>query len=309
MFYYEGQSCPTCGRAFTPQDDVVSCPVCGLPHHRACWNEEGHCHLEHLHGTSEQWTRQKTEEPVSTTTSPKNICAQCGTANPEYAEYCQHCGTPLNSTDWSSAGNGSFNEYTPFTHTSHPSDEPVELIDGVRSDELMAMTGATKADYYLTRFKRIADGGAGGWNWAAFILAPYWLLYRKMYKYGILLLLYQTFENLVSLFVLGQLGFQEFSADEINQIAANMMQDRSTMLYFAAVYLIGGIFLILRILLVVFGNKLYFHHCKAKIEKVKTDAPDLSAGEMMSLGGVSYGIPIIAYFVCDFILKIIQLFL
>ena len=31
MFFYEGQSCPVCGKAFAEKDDIVSCPECGAP--------------------------------------------------------------------------------------------------------------------------------------------------------------------------------------------------------------------------------------------------------------------------------------
>ena len=77
MFYYEGQACPVCGKAFEETDDIVSCPECGAPHHRACWLAAGHCHFADRHGTPEQWTRPEadtaTEEPPVTepeTTEP-----------------------------------------------------------------------------------------------------------------------------------------------------------------------------------------------------------------------------------------------
>ncbi|MBS0262304.1 MAG: DUF2628 domain-containing protein, partial [Planctomycetes bacterium] len=50
-----------------------------------------------------------------------------------------------------------------------------------------------RADYYLGRWARILKGtGTGGFNWAAFFLAGFWLPYRKMYRntaifYGLVL--------------------------------------------------------------------------------------------------------------------------
>ena len=38
-----GQKCPACGRNFDHDDDIVVCPVCGTPQHRACWDERGEC--------------------------------------------------------------------------------------------------------------------------------------------------------------------------------------------------------------------------------------------------------------------------
>ena len=42
--YYEGLSCPVCAKAFTADEDIVVCPQCGLPHHRACWKSVGQCY-------------------------------------------------------------------------------------------------------------------------------------------------------------------------------------------------------------------------------------------------------------------------
>ena len=66
MFFYDRLSCPVCKKPFTEGDDVVACPQCGLPHHRACWASEGKCHEFDKHGTPEQWSREKaqTEDTV-----------------------------------------------------------------------------------------------------------------------------------------------------------------------------------------------------------------------------------------------------
>ena len=36
MIDYTGLECPICGEKFTAQDDIVVCPECGAPYHRAC---------------------------------------------------------------------------------------------------------------------------------------------------------------------------------------------------------------------------------------------------------------------------------
>ena len=38
-----GIPCVACGKKFTPEDDIVVCPECGAPYHRACYKELGHC--------------------------------------------------------------------------------------------------------------------------------------------------------------------------------------------------------------------------------------------------------------------------
>ena len=60
-FSVEGQSCPVCHAYLFDEDDVVICPVCGAPHHRDCYAHVGHCALEHLHGTDEQYSPPEKE--------------------------------------------------------------------------------------------------------------------------------------------------------------------------------------------------------------------------------------------------------
>ena len=46
---YTGIPCAACGKKFTAEDDVVVCPECGTPYHRACYKELGHCVNEARH--------------------------------------------------------------------------------------------------------------------------------------------------------------------------------------------------------------------------------------------------------------------
>lgn len=50
---YSDYYCPFCGEVFEEESDVVVCPDCGTPHHRACWKEIGKCFNSDKHGTDE----------------------------------------------------------------------------------------------------------------------------------------------------------------------------------------------------------------------------------------------------------------
>ena len=52
----EDKQCQLCNAYLFEDDDVVFCPECGAPHHRECYNSLGHCALEHLHGTDQQYS-------------------------------------------------------------------------------------------------------------------------------------------------------------------------------------------------------------------------------------------------------------
>ncbi len=43
----------------------------------------------------------------------------------------------------------------------------------------------TEPEYYISNFYKMkAQNKKASWNWCAFLVAPYWFIYRKMYGYG-----------------------------------------------------------------------------------------------------------------------------
>lgn len=75
MTKYVGLKCPVCGKKFTADDDIVVCPVCGAPYHRACYQKVGACIFQDKHGTSEAWsppkrTPRKTRVPGKRSAAP-----------------------------------------------------------------------------------------------------------------------------------------------------------------------------------------------------------------------------------------------
>ena len=57
MIDYTGMPCPVCGKRFVKGDDIVVCPRCGAPYHRACFEEKGDCIFQDLHSAGETWQR------------------------------------------------------------------------------------------------------------------------------------------------------------------------------------------------------------------------------------------------------------
>ncbi len=303
MFFYEGYRCPVCNHLFTPNDDIVTCPDCGLPHHRACWVQEGHCHLSHLHGTSEQWKRDNLQNDPADgekrSSSNAKICPQCGTKNPEYSEYCRHCGKALSSTDWSSTSAGKvYSEYQPFRSDYNSSSRySTEKIDGVAVSELSSVVGNRAEQYYLPRFKRISQGHGGGFNWMALLFSPYWMLYRKMYFGGTLLLLLQGFQTILTTIVANHLGLETY--EQFFEIE-KMLSDRSNLFFFLSFYIFSVIMLMIRLIVGFFGNRIYKQHCVNIISRAKETTPDISASELSAFGGTSFGVTVIggiAYYV------------
>ena len=320
MFFYNGYSCPTCQKPFTETDDIVVCPHCGLPHHRDCWAKEGHCHLEHLHNTPEQWSRTNTKaDSCSDDVSPENsaphgqICPRCHTQNPEFAEICTHCGMELLTDAWRNGAQPqhTYSEYQPYHYAPFTTSNvnPGEEIDGVKAEHLAA-TVNSKADYYLPRFRRMfRTGNNTSWNWAAFLLGPFWLMYRKMYGLGALVIFVQLLQSAMTLFVATATGIYNVTTyEEMYRLIEEAMFSPSYMYYFIAIWLSSILMLVIRFALAAFGNRLYLQHCTKKIKRALSKTHDLTAGELSSLGGTSVAMAIIGYIAQYFITEIIAFF-
>ena len=310
MFYYEDLSCPVCRQPFTAEDDVVVCPKCGLPHHRACWKSIGKCHEENNHDTPNQWSRDRdtTIPPAEEKDyAPKRSkpCVHCGAMNIEYAEFCDTCGRPLGDTDWHSGPaqqqQPPVREYSPFHWQGNPYPDYPENIQGIATNELAAVVG-NNAQYYIPRFTQMERDASGGWNWAAFLLGPFWLFYRKQFGLGWLYFAVMMLSNISFAVLYTPVRFAETEAAAEAAMAAMM---NSPLFY--PVLLMSLVFLALKIILGVKANEFYFNFCAQKITNAKEKTPDLSAAEMTSLGGVSVGLAMLIYVISTIIVNIVTI--
>lgn len=313
MFYYDGLTCPVCHKAFSSEDDVVACPHCGLPHHRACWNSIGHCFEADNHGTTQQWTRDKStqssppnEAPSVDANASHNVCPQCQMNNTEYAEFCSRCGHPLHATDWHSAGApvpppvGEYTHYnTPFGSAEVYSSS--ERIGSASASELAAVVG-NNTQYYIQRFRRIESGGGGGWNWPAFLLGPFWLFYRKQYALGALYFAVLMISNISFAILYAPVQFAQSEA-----AMESAMEKVMSAPMFVPILILSLLFFALKVLLGIRGNLFYMRHCEKKISTAKEKIPDVSTGELASAGGVSVGMGVLSYVVSSLIIEIVTI--
>jgi len=314
MYFYEGMTCPVCQLPFHEDEDVVSCPQCGLPHHRVCWNKEGRCHLEHLHGTDQQWSRTQSQEAAPQTAPDTDqrssgTCERCGANNPEFAEFCKRCGHQLRQDEWQSTGTG---EYTPFTSFSNPysSYSDSDKIGDVSAADYAAIVGQ-RPDYYIPRFRRIAAGNdSGGWNWSAFILTPYWLLYRKMFTSGFLMLCLQLINSTLTSLLCYKYAISNYNqlAELITQTLSSPGSDRLKTILVLSMTALSAIIFALSIFFGIAGNRLYRNHCTKVIHSARSKVPDITAPELATNGGVSFGVALLGYFVFSFLSQAVAIF-
>ena len=55
MNNYVGCVCSVCNKPFAAGDDIVVCPECGTPYHRACYQAAGGCVHEAQHAEGYAW--------------------------------------------------------------------------------------------------------------------------------------------------------------------------------------------------------------------------------------------------------------
>lgn len=186
----EGCSCARCKAYLFSEDDVVFCPECGAPHHRDCYNALGHCALESLHGTPEEYSlekeleskrilAEKSRQAEESTEKEDNqdvlkTCSMCGEKYERSYNRCPKCSAPDMSRF---AGFEAF-DFLGGVPADYRLDENVTANDA-------KLFVATNTHRYIPKFASLNKKNKLSWNWMAFLFPCAWMLSRKMYKGGI----------------------------------------------------------------------------------------------------------------------------
>lgn len=204
---YTGYKCPVCQKTFTDNDDVVVCPECGTPHHRACYLENGHCanidgHIEGKHWSPSPEERPRQEPAVT-------VCGRCGANNTIDMPNCQVCGYPLTPAQHHEAyrsayhnqphqgpqqpyppsyGQEGYRQQQPYSQGGPYYGAPQvnlteEIAEGITAKEICDFVGPNNLSF-LMKFKKMEQFGASiTFNWCG-IFGFFYCFYRKMYKLG-----------------------------------------------------------------------------------------------------------------------------
>ena len=196
---YENVNCTACGKAFTAEDDVVVCPICGAPHHRACWLATGECAKNDDHASGYTWifpaeitAQRKAAEAAEaaagdeTGVKLKNgenvvICPTCGATNYQNDIYYLRCGIRLDGTQpYTEEGAGDEDEYDEMDIRTIRSDfdrfggiSPDAPVDGIPCWEYAEYVGGAKPGRIIRRISTMERFGRRlSWNWAALLFGP-----------------------------------------------------------------------------------------------------------------------------------------
>lgn len=313
---FNGLKCPVCDVQFKDGDDIVVCPECGTPHHRACWEVENHCAYEDKHGENFEYEKENANE------SDVIICSKCGTENFKGAFYCSKCGNPINvtKTEQSSQPQGDFQN--PFASAFDPMAgvNPEEDMGGVTAGELAKFVG-NNTQYFMRVFSRIKTFGKGRFNLCGFLFSGFYLLYRKMYKLGaiiaaaiILLLIAETYISYTPAFKAFYSAIEQASVNSAGIFSrySNLMNAYASLDFNNQIIILlwsmcSSLALGIQIIVGIFANRWYFRHCRNQIKSIKENGDNTNL-QIESKGGVNLAIAIsigaiyaAVYFIPNFI--------
>lgn len=282
MGKYQDVNCPICGKPLENGEIVVICPDCGAPYHKDCVSQKGACIYTELHRLGKSWEMPKKEQKFNGN-EPKR-CSRCGTINPIDGLFCEVCGNPLNPPKQSdgtaqrpnmgqSVGGGqqapnmppNMMAYNPFT-TPFGGVNPDESIDDIPVKDWAIYIGQN-TQYFIPKFKRMSEQKSkASFNFAALFFQGLYFLYRKMYWWGIILLVFELLLSVPTMLLY---------VDDLRQMLYGETQlwftsDSMLMMSNICALLGWG----LRIAEGVFANKLYQVHCRDKITKLKKEITD-----------------------------------
>lgn len=300
---YQNQICDGCKRPLLDGEDVVVCPVCGTPQHRACYEKENACVNADRHADHYVWTAEALPDAPA---AGSFACPVCGTNNPQGSEECPRCGQRFSRADAPTPQPAAahrdirtlFPELPQESGELRLDDASYEMLcdnilqradavaPGMTAEQAQEVVAghpirqvltfiASKPLVYINKFRKV-EAHRLSWNWAAFFFTPYWYFYRKLYKPGIIFL---TLRLCLTLLVypasntVTEIWAQMSEAAANNTLTEELMRSlTATMLQNAwPVYAAGGALLLMAIVSALLADRLYLRHVGNSLRAIKNE--------------------------------------
>lgn len=303
----KGLSCAGCKAYLFEEDDIVYCPVCGAPHHRECYNRTGHCALEELHGTENEYDAEKAARPVAEekneSEKAENGVVTCGICGERYSRElnkCPKCSAP----DFAK-----INPYSEFDFLGGvPAD--LKLEDDITAKEATRFVAAN-THRYIPKFALLNKNNRVSWNWMAFLFPCGWMLSRKMYKNGIItgiLSIIATFLTYPLNLALYNLGLAEGNtyADIVTGIVEKLPEIGAAVFILAMLGFVLKI--VIRVISALFGDYFYRSYALSAIKEIKTQSDDPDY-DYRKKGGVNILLFFVGTMLIQYIPSIIAMFI
>ena len=269
MQNFLGNPCPWCGEKFAEGDDIVVCPECGTPHHRACYKEHSACANEEKHGENFEWKSAAIPhvhkpEHSENASSEKASCPNCGTENPGNSRYCLNCGAPISEGAFQPKQVSSFEEFQ--RERTRIFTESFSSFEGISAKEV-AIYVRSNVGYFLPRFAAFGKGAKFDTNFSAFIFSYFYLFFRKMYGLGIAVFAATTLLSIPTLLLDIQMIQEQYvEAGMLSKIIWNIPHQEELAVY----SVIASVLIwIIRIALMMFFNRIYYSKVISTIKKAR----------------------------------------
>ena len=271
MGIHTGEKCFVCGQVFTDNDDVVVCPDCGTPYHRACWQKNGACVNLPLHESGKSWQPEKKaeEEAQMLRICPATFLEQLRETAQRMGAQDATCGL-----------------------------DPAEDLDGERLEDVANFVAQNNL-YYLPKFLRFSKGHRISLNFPCLLFPQYYLAYRKMWGISLVLIGVLSLLHVPQSIVQLELMFQQYlpmlreanAQPEVIQFLQNMigkLDAHETLLNNIA--MISSYFeIVLSILLGLFGNRIYYRFVLRRVHKLVQEdvSPEMRRIRLRQEGGTN----------------------
>lgn len=298
------ESCAFCRAYLFEEDDVVYCPECGAPHHRECYNNIGHCALESLHGTENEYKKPEKSSEKNDSEEIKEshqiliTCKNCGEKYSINETECPNCSFP-NNARFANIKSFDFDFYGGV-----PKD--LMLSEDVSAEDAKNFV-VTNTHRYLPKFALMSKAKKASWNWIAFFFPGSWLLSRKMYIEGAIIYVLGIISDLLAMpatYALQELiPVDSQSYTEVAQEIFNSVPklDVKLLILLSVGFLIK---IVLSFVFGILGDWMYKKHVISKIKEIKKDTTDMLA-DFRKKGGVNLFLFLITVMASSYIPQII----
>lgn len=303
MAEYTNLKCPVCGDAFAENDDIVVCPICGTPHHRECYAKNGKCaniawHAENkIYNAQEEQEKiedQKREEEMEKRraeqeAAPEITCPRCSHKNSPQAIFCSSCGAPISQgfgPKDDENDNSGFKRIVinPFISYKDRNEE----IDGIPVWKFAEVVNENSGPV-IAKFNYFAKTGRKiSFNIFAFLISPFYFLYRKMYGIGIAAFILNLLLSIPDIIL--NCSNEVLSSVLETNVSFGLTLSATQMAWLtSASYMAMLVSWVINVLCGLFANWLYFQKCKkicAEIDK-KVSSQDEFVALANKKGGVN----------------------
>ncbi|MCI2046761.1 MAG: DUF2628 domain-containing protein [Faecalibacterium sp.] len=328
MYDFTGCECPVCHQLFRPDDDLVVCPDCGTPYHRACYEKAGRCVYSASHGPDFAWA-----PPHKAAAEAAHVCSVCGTENPAENRYCKNCGAPMSgqpekrrpvaahasgaapqenaASKNSAAGKDASFDYSqlyrsataspessPFGANAYVAIDPNESMDGIPAAEWAAYIGPSSR-IYLMIFKQMEVlRHKISFSFSAMLFGPFYYIYRKAWKPALFFGLLACLTRVPMFLSVLQITDSALTAG-LSAVLLENLQRAAGMINYALMFVSG-----------MYGFYLYKKSAAEQIRRIQQQYPDTQKRSYVlnAQGGTSIG-AVIALFLGFMALIYIGMFL